>query len=91
MSWARTLLLGNIGQQIDIDDIEGDVERLRGRMSSQRVIDDSQDQALLTLRREVTELTLVVGELARLLVASGTVSTDAVERIVRALESPRPR
>ncbi len=29
MSWARMLLLGNVGQQMDIEDVEADVRRLR--------------------------------------------------------------
>lgn len=90
MSWGRMLLLGNVGQQLDIDDIEGDVVQLRARLNrrleAQQATDRSQDNALLTLRREVTDLQLVVAELSRLLVASGTVPADAVERIVRGLE-----
>ena len=41
MSWVRMLLLGNIGQQLDIDDIEYDVARLRERLSSQHTTDRS--------------------------------------------------
>jgi hypothetical protein len=93
LSWGRLFLLGNIGQQIDIDDIEADVGRLRGRLHAQTATDQSQDQALLTLRREVTDLKLVVAELARLLVAGGTLPAEAIERLVRGVdhthESPR--
>ncbi len=35
MSWVRMLLLGDVGQQLDIDDVENDVVRLRARLSSQ--------------------------------------------------------
>ena len=90
MSWPRLLLLGDVGQQLDIDDIEGDVARLRGRLARQAAADESQDEALRTLRREVTELKLVVAELARLLVAGGTVPPEAVDRVVRALAAPPP-
>lgn len=88
MSWARMLLLGNFGQQLDIDDIEADVARLRGRLTRQQEADRSHEDALLTLRREVNDLQLVIAELSRLLVASGAVPQDAVERIVRGLERP---
>jgi hypothetical protein len=53
MSWVRMLLLGNVGQQLDINDVEDDVVRLRARLSSQHTTDRSQDEALLTLRREL--------------------------------------
>lgn len=86
MSWGRMLLLGNVGQQIDIEEIEEDVARLRARLRSQQLTDGSQDEALLALRREVTDLQLVVAELARLLVAGGTLPAEAVERVVRGVD-----
>jgi hypothetical protein len=90
-SWARTLLLGNIGQKFDIDDIESDMARLRSRLEAKSTTDESQDEALITLKREVADLKLVVSELVRLLVAGGTVSADAVDRLVRGLETPNSR
>jgi hypothetical protein len=86
MSWGRMLLLGNVGQQLDIEDIEDDMVRLRARITSQQTTDRSQDEALITLRREVTDLKLVVGELARLLVATGALPAEAVERLVRGVD-----
>jgi hypothetical protein len=80
------LLLGNVGQQLDIEDIEDDMVRLRARITSQQTTDRSQDEALITLRREVTDLKLVVGELARLLVATGALPAEAVERLVRGVD-----
>jgi hypothetical protein len=91
MSWVKMLLLGNIGQQLDIEDFENDVVRLRARLSSQRTTDRTQDEALLTLRREITDLKLVVGELTRLLVAGGTLPAEAIERLVRGIDArPTP-
>ena len=86
MSWGRMLLLGNVGQQLDIEDIENDMVRLRARITSQQSTDRTQDEALITLRREVTDLKLVVGELARLLVATGALPAEAVERLVRGVD-----
>ena len=65
MRWARMLLLGNVGQQIDIEDVENDVERLRARIADQQSTDQNQNDALVTVRREITDLQLVVGELTR--------------------------
>ncbi len=56
MSWARMLLLGDVGQQRDIGDVENDVARLRARLRSQQTTDRTQDEALLTLRKEVSDL-----------------------------------
>ncbi|WP_353268420.1 hypothetical protein [Gemmatimonas sp.] len=86
MSWGRMLLMGNVGQQLDIEAIEDDMVRLRARITSQQSTDRTQDEALITLRREVTDLKLVVGELARLLVATGALPAEAVERLVRGVD-----
>ena len=87
MSWARMLLLGDVGQQLSIGDIEDDVGRLRARLRAQHTTDQTQDDALLSLRRELTDLKLVVGELTRLLVASGTLPPEAIERLVRGVDA----
>ena len=91
MSWARMLLLGDVGQQLSIGDIEDDVAQLRARLRvrsrAQHTTDQTQDDALLTLRRELTDLKLVVGELTRLLVASGTLPPEAIERLVRGVDA----
>jgi len=86
MRWAQLLLLGNVGQQIDIEDVENDVERLRARIADQQSTNRNQDDAMVTLRREITDLQLVVGELTRLLVAGGVVPAEAVERLVRGVD-----
>lgn len=82
------LLLGNVGQQFDIDDVEGDVARLRSRLADHAATNQSQDQALASLQQELAEVKVIVAELARALVAGGTLPQETVERIVRALEAP---
>ena len=47
MDWFRLLVLGDVGQQLDIEDLEQDVGRLRGRLRSQRNTGRTQDEALL--------------------------------------------
>lgn len=89
MSWMTAMLEGDVGRSMKIEDVENDVGRLRSRLHAQAKTDQRQDEALLTLRREVTELEVVVAELARLLVAGGAVPAEAVERMVRALETRR--
>ena len=39
MGWARTLLLGDIGNRLDIGDAERDIEQLRKRVSRKSRID----------------------------------------------------
>ena len=90
MNWGRMLLPTDFGQSLDIEDIEADVARLRARLHSQASADQSHEEALLTLRRELTDLQLVVAELARLLVAGGTLPTEAVQRLVKGVDRGSP-
>jgi hypothetical protein len=60
---------------------------MRARLSSQHGTDRSQDEAQLTLRRELADLKLVVGELTRRLVANGTLPQEAIERLVRGVDA----
>lgn len=90
MNWARMLVMGDVGQQIDIESVESDVSRLRANVHVQHQVDRSQDKQLQIVRREVDELKVLVAELTRLLVAGGTVPREAVERIARALDAPQP-
>lgn len=89
MSLLGMMMMGDFGRSMKIDEVESDVERMRGRLNAQAKTDQSQDEALLVLRREVTELKIVVAELSRLLVSGGAVPAEAVERMVRALETRR--
>jgi hypothetical protein len=88
VNWSRLFFTTDLGQQIDIGDIEDDVVRLRARLHEQARADATHDQALVTLRREVTELKLLVIELSRLLVSSGAVSKEAIGKLASAIEEP---
>ena len=90
MSWGRMFLPMDWGQQLDIEDIESDVARLRARLHSQASVDRTHEEALLTLRREITDLQLVVAELARMLVAGGTLQAEAVQRIMQGVDRSSP-
>jgi hypothetical protein len=79
MGWGRALLLGDIGQQLDIHDIKRQVEGQQSR-------DMSQDQQIAALWRENQELKLALTALTRLLVSQGVVAQADVAEIGRAIE-----
>ncbi|MEL6432036.1 MAG: hypothetical protein AAFP22_19645 [Planctomycetota bacterium] len=83
----RTLLLGDIGNRLDIEDTERDIERLRRESRSQARTDAAQDERIAVLEAKVEGLELVVGGLSRLLVARGVLRADEVGRIVDAVET----
>ena len=56
MGWGRTLLLGDIGNRLDIEDCERSISALRDTFTDQSKVDRSQDEEIRELRREVDEL-----------------------------------
>ena len=79
MGWGRMLLLGDLGQQLDIHDMKRQVETQQSR-------DMSQDEQIAQLWQENQELKLAVTALMRLLVSKGVLSQNDVAQIGHAIE-----
>jgi Tfp pilus assembly protein PilO len=82
MGWGRTLLLGNIGAQLNIDDVERDVEQVKEYLQSQQADHDSQQANLKALQQETHDLKLYLATLMRLLVSKNILSQDELKRFV---------
>jgi hypothetical protein len=86
MGWGRTLLLGNIGNRLDIDDIEQTVAQLRFQLNARRRVqqdvDQSQDERLLRLETDCAEMKLYLAALVRLLIGKGTIDREEFTRFV---------
>ena len=79
MGWGRYLLLGDLGQQLDLQDI-------RRAFDQQDQRDRTQEQTIQTLWRENKDLKLAVTALLRLLAGKGVVTQAEVDQIGRAIE-----
>ena len=86
MGWGRTLLLGDIGNRLDIADTERDIASLRSRLQSKAGTDQAQDKRLEALESENDQLKLYLASLIRLLVSKGTVSHDELAAFVDIIE-----
>jgi hypothetical protein len=86
MGWGRFLLLGNLGQQLDLGEQQRSLERIRGSVEGQYHRDARQDQQLRMLWTENVELKLTVNRLASLLVQRGVITADDVRKIAGELE-----
>jgi adenylate kinase len=73
------LLLGDLGQQLDIHD-------MRRNLDDQRSVDMSQDEQIRELRQGNQQLKLAVTALSRLLVSKGVLSSEDVAQIGRAID-----
>jgi hypothetical protein len=87
MGWGRMLLLGNVGQQLDIGDLNNEIAQMQGAFGQNEQVDREQGQDIEQLKKENHELKLYMATLMRLLVAKGVLRQEEVETTVRAIES----
>ena len=86
MGWGRTLLLGDIGNRLDIADTERDVASLKQELGRKRQLDQSQDQALRALQQENEQLQLYLASLLRLLVGKNVVTQEELASFVHLID-----
>ena len=89
MGWGRMFLLGNVGQQLDIGDLERVVRDMQDEVASTQRSDVDQDKSIALLQRENRELKLCLATVVRLLVSKGVLKPEEVETIVNAIEPQR--
>ncbi len=79
MGWIRTILLGDIGNRLDIEDSEQEIERLKkaARWSDKKRI--ASEERLDTVVAENAELKLYLVATLRLLMDKGIFSREDIE------------
>lgn len=82
------MLLGNVGQQLDIGDLDNAVAEMRNDIAQKEQVDREQGQDIQQLKSENHELKLYLATLIRLLVAKGVLKQEEVDAIVSAIEKP---
>ena len=87
MGWGRMFLLGNIGQQMDLDDMEQEIARLKDRLKADRDHHADADRELEQLAAEHDELKLYVATILRVLVSKGLVSKDELGELIRSIDA----
>lgn len=87
MGWGRTLLLGDIGNRLDIADTEHDIARLKRSLEGTRQRDWTQDEKIAALESENSELKLYLATIIRLLTSKGVVSAEELETMVNAIDA----
>lgn len=86
MGWGRTLLLGDIGNRLDIEDTERDIELLKSRLEKVNNKDATQDQMINELRIEHAQTKLYLASMVRLLLKKGSISIQELEAMVNAID-----
>ena len=81
MGWGRFLLLGNLGQQLDLADQSQEIEQLRQELRRSRSTTAARPDAVARLQEENDELRLYLAALVRLLTAKGIVRPEEIQRV----------
>jgi len=81
------LLLGNVGQQLDIGELEGAIGEMQSAFLENQQVDLTQAKSIAALQHENRELKLYLATLIRLLVAKGVIQPAEVATVVRAIET----
>lgn len=81
------LLLGNIGQQLDIGDLNNAIAGMQSAVAQNENVDTEQGRAIGRLKKENQELKLYLATLLRLLAAKGVLTPEEIEITVRAIET----
>lgn len=87
MGWGRTLLLGDIGNRLDIEDTECDIADLKHQLAGAFRKDMTQDQKIDALVNENAELKLYLASLIRLLLAKNLLTRRELESMVATLDA----
>ena len=86
MGWARTLLLGDIGNRLDIADVERDNAAFRREVAELRSRDQRQEVTIEQLSAENLQLEICVAALVKTLQRKGIFSAEEVDSLVRLLD-----
>lgn len=82
MGWGRMLLLGDVGQQLDIRDTQAALGEISAQLRATGKFDHEVAQRLDRLATENAELKLYLAAITRLLVDRGVISADELARVV---------
>ena len=87
MGWGRTLLLGDIGNRLDIADTERAIADLKREIAGAFDKDMSQDEVIRRLVAENAELNLYFVSLIRLLTKKGSISREELQAVVASVDA----
>lgn len=88
MGWGRMLLLGNLGQQLDIEDQRRELQDLRSKVRSEsRGAVHDVERRLNVLERQSDEMKLYLAALVRYLAAKGQVDLNEFAKLVDEIDA----
>lgn len=86
MGWGRMFFLGNIGQQMDIEEMKEYLNRAIDEINEGDRVDADQNRSIEQLRKQNKELQLYVLALVRVLVRKNVLNESELAQLVTAVE-----
>ncbi len=87
MGWGRFLLLGDLGQQLDLSDQRAEIEQLRNELSQRRSASSESPDQIKMLQNENDELRLYLAALVRILVSKGIITPEQLKQVVETIDT----
>ena len=87
MGWMRTLLLGDIGNRLDIADAEREIAALRRQNRQSRSGVGRNERLLVAMRDELGRHKLALTALTRFLVAKGLATEEELDEFIREVDA----
>jgi hypothetical protein len=82
MGWLRTLFMGDMSQNLEIQDLQERLDQMRSEMPAA----GSQAKQIATLQDETHELKVRLAVLIKLLVAKNVLTAQEIAAMIAALE-----
>jgi cell division septum initiation protein DivIVA len=93
MGWGRWLLLGDLGQQMElsdhgaqIEDQEERIRRLKKQLAEKASAIDNAEASLIQLQVENDQLKLYLAAVVRILIEKGLTSAKEIKRLVEVID-----
>lgn len=88
MGWGRMLLLGNLGQQLDIEEQRQEIQNLRNRVRSEsHAAAQNVELRLDILERESDEMKLYIAALVRYLATKGQIDLNEFSKLIEEVDA----
>ena len=91
MGWMRTILLGDIGNRLDIEDAEKGIRALRLSLSKAKRTTRSNEERIANLEEENEQLELLITMLLRRLQEKNLFNGDEIRSLTEIIDPPEEK
>ncbi len=87
MGWARTLLLGDIGNRLDIADTEESIRRMQASQRAAKSVLKTKDQKIENLKAELGRQKLAIQALTRFLIEKEIIDSEGLANFIAQIDA----